>query len=245
MSRLPLVWTVVALCVVVGTIVSSPAVTRINATIDVSWPNCKANASGQAGIVGVTGGLSFRQNPCLTQEASWFASLALYMNTGYPGSSSPKHFNNYPLQCMAADDRCFAFNYGYNAAVYAVNYANASGVHARWWWLDVETDNSWSNDPLVNRASIFGSITALHQLVFQPSIGIYSYPGQWQLITDNWHNGLPSWAATGGRTVAVAKTYCHLPSFTGGYTWLAQYTLQLDQNYDCHQPFLTTLQTPR
>jgi len=37
---------------------------------DVSWPNCRASAAGDNafGIVGVTGGLDFKPNPCMYLE---------------------------------------------------------------------------------------------------------------------------------------------------------------------------------
>ena len=93
---------------------------------DVSWPNCNAKPPVNAafGIVGVTGGLNFSQNPCLAKQAQWFSNLSLYTNTGYPGSYRGLDYQNYPNVCSASDLNCLAYNYGYNAGLYAINLAN-------------------------------------------------------------------------------------------------------------------------
>lgn len=220
------------------TLLFSSAPHYYRSPVDVSWPNCKASVTGQVGIIGVTGGLSFRHNPCLRSESTWFSQIALYMNTGYPGAASSKRFVASPLLCPSGNQACLAYNYGYNAAIYAINYAASQGVYARVWWLDVETDNSWSMNPLVNRASLAGALVAMHQRLFQPTIGFYSYPAQWQLITGSWHDGLPNWVATGGDSRQLAATYCYGQAFNNGPTWITQYTQQLDINYACTRAFM-------
>jgi hypothetical protein len=56
---------------------------------DVSWPNCSASAPRNPtfGIVGVSDGTGYSQNPCLAQEAAWFPSVNLYVNTGWNDQS--------------------------------------------------------------------------------------------------------------------------------------------------------------
>ena len=46
---------------------------------DISWPNCtsKVSTSTKFGIVGVTAGLGYSTNPCLTKEASHFSNPSL------------------------------------------------------------------------------------------------------------------------------------------------------------------------
>ena len=121
--------------------------------VDVSWPNCssKNNVIYNQGIIGVTGGLNFHQNPCLSKELTWFSGYDLYMNTGYPGNTLGIRYISSPLACVSTDSICLAYNYGYNAAKYALKYADLNNAHSLNWWLDVESDNSWSSDINVKR----------------------------------------------------------------------------------------------
>src|SRR5581483_5158755 len=103
---------------------------------DVSYPNCNAKKpTGPFGIVGVTGGLNFSQNPCLTKENSWFNNVTLYLNSGYPGYLKALAYQNSPRSCQTTDLNCLAYNYGYNAGLYAVNYAKSLNVKSATWWL--------------------------------------------------------------------------------------------------------------
>ncbi len=211
---------------------------KTNTITDVSWPNCSLRSvSSEWGIVGVTGGLDLRPNKCAAAETGWFSHYALYMNTGYPGIHYAEKFANSPRSCSQTDERCVAYNYGYNASLYAIKYAASRNLHSDLWWLDVETDNSWSTKAVLNRASLQGSLDALHQTVIFAKVGIYSYPAQWQLLTSSWHNGLPAWVATGSATLGVAQQACQGPGFDGGQVWLGQYTPNLDANVPCGQQF--------
>jgi hypothetical protein len=209
--------------------------------IDVSWPksNCQAKPpTGTVfGIIGVSGGLDFKVNACLRQEAAWFGNnYSLYLNTGYPGADRGLRYQSSPEQCDRTALDCLAYNYGYNAALYALTYASRQNVHTTNWWLDVETDNSWTDDPAQNIQSLQGMITALQQHTFLPTIGIYAYPGQWNLITDSWHNGLTAWIATGSSSRSAAVADCQAPDFTGGRIIVSQYTQALDEDYSCTAP---------
>jgi hypothetical protein len=202
---------------------------------DVSWPNCDATPPQDSswGIVGVTGGLSLHASTCAVKEARWFKTYALYANTGYPGATPKVLALNGPKTCVASNVPCLAYNYGYAEGVYAVHLATRQGLHAGLWWLDVETENSWDDNPLVNRASIQGSVDAIRHETVVAQVGIYSYPGQWDVITTKWRPGLPAWAATGETVAAAARDFCAQPSFTGGPLWLGQYTDGLDRNLPC------------
>ncbi len=213
--------------------------------VDVSWPNCKLLkklVSAEPPIIGVNGGLDFHANHCLLSEVSLAHNdYSLYLNTGYPGRVSTRHFYNYPDQCDATDYLCQAYNYGYNAAAYSISYAFGQLAHSNVWWLDVETANSWTNSVLQNRAELLGMIAALKKLTVLPVIGFYSYPGQWNLITGHWHNKYPSWSATGLTTASAARQYCRIGNFTSGSVWLSQYTTNLDYDLLCNNNYPSAL----
>jgi len=205
---------------------------------DVSWPNCGATPPTVPtwGIVGVTGGLSLHANHCLPLEMSWFTQPTdLYVNTGYSGRLLALPHSHTPRNCTPYDESCIAYDYGYAEGVYAVQLAARQGVHATIWWLDVETDNSWDIIPTVNRASIQGTIDAIRKETVIGRVGIYAFPGQWDVITGDWQPNLPAWVATGSDDRAAAEQACTQPSFTGGPVWLTQYTVGLDRNIACTQ----------
>jgi hypothetical protein len=200
---------------------------------DVSWPNCSAKPPSKPlfGIVGVSDGTGYSGNPCLAKEASWFPSLSLYVNTGWYDQSS--HINpTSPKVCAAGDADCLAYNYGYNGGLYALNYATSQGVHSVVWWLDVETGNTWNADTTQNRNSLQGEYDAL-AANGATTIGVYSTTYQWDTITGSWLNGWPGWGATTVRTASQAAQFCVGHQFTGGPTYLIQYTGTLDQDYAC------------
>ena len=200
--------------------------------LDVSYPNCSARISKTAfGIVGVTQGLFYSYNGCLASQAAHFSDLSLYMNTGWYAQSS--HINpSSPKQCLAGDNNCLAYNYGYDAALDAMSYANTQGVHSSSWWLDVETANSWNTDTSQNRSSLQGSYNALLDSGVS-AVGVYSTTAQWQSITGGWLNGWANWGASTWSTARQAATYCSGHQFTGGPTYLIQYKGKLDQDYAC------------
>jgi len=202
---------------------------------DVSWPNCKTKPPTDPafGIVGVNGGLVFKPNQCLFTESHWFKNLSLYLNTGYAGKKRAEQFAGQPRTCSNNDESCLAYDFGYNAGVYALNYAASQYVHANTWWLDVETVNSWSKNTGYNRASLQGMVDAIKHNTLFPTIGFYAYPGQWKTITGGWQNGYPNWAATGDGDRKLAVSYCKGQAFNGGPTWLTQYTTRLDNDYAC------------
>jgi hypothetical protein len=206
-----------------------------NVILDVSWPNCgkHLNETYQFGIIGATGGLNFRKNACLTQEVSWFQGYALYMNTGYPGASYGDKYQHAPKNCSKNNNYCLAYNWGYNAALFAIAYANSSNVHSFLWWLDVETVNSWSVNGDINRQSLLGALSAIQREAIFPSVGFYAYPGQWATLTGSWQNNYPAWVATGTTEKQAANIACRQPSFSDGTVVLTQYTKMFDQNIDC------------
>jgi hypothetical protein len=213
---------------------------------DISFPQCGRAypAGGGFGIVGVTDGKPYFGNPCLGREYAAAAATAggagFYMNTANPGSASSA-VNWYGQKspnatCGRGHEAACAYDYGFNAAANAVAYAQAQTGHATGttWWLDVETDNSWSTTDLAaNLASIQGSIDFL---THQPAtlVGIYSTHYQWTLITGATTIALPNWVA-GAANVADARSRCTTAgwSATGGPVVLTQFFGAFDGNYAC------------
>lgn len=201
--------------------------------VDVSYPNCTASIPKTSfGIVGVTHGLFYSYNDCLASEASHFSNLSLYINTGWYDQST--HINpSSPKLCAAGDANCLAYNYGYNAALDAVNYAHGQGIYSSTWWLDVETANSWNADVVQNQNSLQGAYDAVINNA-GTTVGVYSTTAQWQSITGGWQNGWANWGATTWNTSKQAAKYCTGHKFTGGPTYLIQYSGRtLDQDYAC------------
>lgn len=211
-----------------------PKVSNGQRVIDVSWPNCQERryASHSAGIVGATGGLNFRPNPCLSNEITWFpmSQYSLYMNTGNPGR---KAISNSPLHCLSQNTQCLAYNYGFNAAIYAMKYAALQNAHSEQWWLDVETENSWSIDTAQNCMVLIGMIDAIKKTLVFPRIGVYSTSYQWRVIMGDWKNKFPVWVASGSTFSKDAELLCSSESFTGGKIWLSQFTPDVDEDYVC------------
>ncbi|HEV2412766.1 MAG TPA: hypothetical protein VGS28_03100 [Candidatus Saccharimonadales bacterium] len=206
--------------------------------VDISYPNCHAFVPRTSfGIVGVEGGLGFSENPCLANEAVHFPNVSLYANTGYPGATAAnaQKYMVTPKVCVAGDLNCIAYDYGYNQGLYAYAYATSQGVHSQTWWLDVETVNSWTNDPNQNQQSLLGEHDALVASGVS-IVGIYSTTAQWDEITGSWINNWPSWGATTWSTARQAMTYCRGHQFTGGQSLLMQFVArhqQLDQDVAC------------
>ena len=101
------------------------------------------------------------------------------------------------------------------------------------WWLDVETDNSWSDtDIAANRASLQGSIDFLQR---QPGVvvGVYSTPRMWGRIMGDHRLPFPTgWR--GPRPMEEAIAHC-APAFsaTGGPVVLSQWVEEFDNDYVC------------
>jgi hypothetical protein len=168
-------------------------------------------------------------------------TYAVYINTGYAGLPNVKTYQSTPKNCSSTNQKCLAYNWGYNATLAAIKYTSASNMHSQMWWLDVETDNSWSNDAEFNRSSLLGAINAIRHLTIRTTIGIYSSPLQWKTITNDWQIALPTWLATGSNSQHIAKNACLSKSFTGNTNWLVQYTKVLDQNVMCSNQFEKSL----
>ena len=196
---------------------------------DVSWPQCGKALPGSRlfGVVGVSDGLAFSDNPCLATQYRWAAGAgsppAFYLNTANPGSASTHWALPGPKPCsgVSSDAGC-AYNYGWNAAAHAFAYAgaqtSAAGTHA--WWLDIETGNSWSTSTTLNAADIQGMLDYFASR--SVAAGVYSTSYQWTQIAGAMRPAVPSWLA-GASTSAQALSWCGGASFTAGRVALVQF----------------------
>lgn len=209
---------------------------------DASYPQCgEVMPSRPAfGIVGVSDGRPYGDNACLADEYAWARTArrvppAFYMNTANPGVASTRldwYAQRGPLACNPDDEAACAYDFGYNAARRAFDYAQAKAGDAAGgdWWLDVETSNSWSGDYGLNLNALQGSIDVLE--AEGVTVGIYSSAYQWDQITGGAALALPSWIA-GAATASDARAMCS-SSFTGGPVALVQYSLDgLDADVAC------------
>ncbi|HET6380770.1 MAG TPA: hypothetical protein VFH63_07005, partial [candidate division Zixibacteria bacterium] len=167
---------------------------------DISYPQCGGEYPKNAAfaIVGVNGGLVHKPNPCLGADGDGDSQLAwagkeagLYMNTGNPGPELSSYWpigQTSPRVCSADDPDTVdcAYDYGWNAAADAYRTALAAYVSLGWadagaertpvanvWWLDVETANSWRDDPVLNVAALQGMVDYLESMDVA-GVGFYS-----------------------------------------------------------------------
>jgi hypothetical protein len=208
---------------------------------DISFPQCGATlpaaGSYDFGVVGVTGGFAFTHNPCLRAQYTWASASgrapSVYINTKYPAGTTIGQRDTGPAgTCAPTNTRCQAYNYGYKTAQDAVAYAKTQGVVApATWWLDVETENTWSENKTMNAVVLEAAIDYLESE--QLTIGIYSTAHQWQQIAGEFAPGLPNWVA-GASDLEDAKALCATGAFGGGTTEMVQYPgTTLSHDYVC------------
>lgn len=204
---------------------------------DISWPQCGSEFPGgySFGIVGVTGGRPFTANDCFGSEFQWAQATGnpqMYINLAYGRSQDG------PLLCPTDDAGCQAYNYGYDSAQWAHSYASSQtgGVSDRLgtWWLDVETENSWSDDPDQNSYVIQGALDYLQRAAGR-TVGIYSTSWMWgQLAGSFAPANAPNWIA--GADGLDDGSKCSASLWPGGQVWAIQYLnldINLDQNAGC------------
>ncbi len=230
---------------------------------DLSFPQCAGQfpTDGAFGIVGVNGGRPFSPNPCLgagngASELAWAGAAAqLYANTADPGPLLSTHWPNgqaAPKPCNTADNpgadtlECH-YDYGWDAAAdsYAIAVAayvslGEAGAGALTtpsplaWWLDIETENSWTQDPARNVATLQGEVDYLRS-VGVAQVGIYSTSSGWASITGNTlvFDGLPAWVP-GAASLQEAQSMCAGTAFNGGSIQLVQFPVSgFSGDYAC------------
>jgi hypothetical protein len=208
---------------------------------DVSWPQCGGSLPPPGyyafGVIGVTGGHPFSANGCFADEFRWAqASMfppQLYINLDYGLRQDG------PLSCAVDDTGCQAYNYGYDSAQWARQYAHdqtgGASDSTGLWWLDVETGNYW-NDSSTDQNSyvIQGALDYLQRTV-GTTAGIYSTSWMWADLAGSFQPpNTPNWVAGANGLDDVGK--CSASLWPGGRVWAIQYLnydLNLDQNLSC------------
>ena len=216
---------------------------------DISYPQCgSAMPAGSFGVVGIDQGRPFDTvnglgpNPCLANQYSRTPHGALYMNTGY----DPSYVTNRQVaSCVAASSRKVNLDsahqqawevgcaFAYDNWNYALNSLKLAAPAA--WWLDVETDNSWSSDVTLNATTIQGALDELHQLAPAIPVGVYSTGYQWNRIAGATPvRGIDAdWVATGASSLRRARNYCGSPFNPGVPGRLVQAVTPYDVDYAC------------
>lgn len=223
------------------------------------------------GVVGVNGGLANNTNPCLAKQLSWAGKspgltyqqkAQLYVNTGNPGglstpswpsnnidSSGSLVLNPYGT-CDGSDSLGCAWQYGWNRALEDVQQrlpapATIAGLptdpKTYFWWLDVETINTWKSGSSFAQASNAADLEgmAAYFKSIGTTVGLYSTTYQWGVIAGTVSqnsnlNGLVNWRP-GARDLSGAKKSCSLTPLTnGGKVTLTQFiSKNLDYDYSC------------
>jgi hypothetical protein len=212
---------------------------------DISYPQCGGRLpSGDFGVVGVNGGYPFvHYNPCLRAEYAYTPNAALYVNTGYHPSYTRVDGKHTTVECLAksrgiegSPSQRAAWAVGCSEASRSIGYASSQGAtNPGSWWLDVETENSWSSTDLtLNQFTIQGIVDTL--LRESPAaVGIYSTGYQWRTIMGSLpvSGVVANWVATGARSDRRVQRYCGT-GFSGAPVWFVQYLRGgFDTNYVC------------
>ena len=204
---------------------------------DISWPQCGSDYPGGYGfgIIGVTGGHPFSSNDCFGTEFTWAQATGtpqMYINLDYGQRQDG------PLSCATDDTGCQAYNYGYDAALWAHSYASSQTGGASdllgTWWLDVETENAWSDDTEQNTYVVQGALDYLQRTAGR-TVGVYSTSYQWNGIAGSFAPpNTPNWVAGASGLDDTGK--CQESLWAGGQVWAFQYLnldLNLDQDLGC------------
>jgi hypothetical protein len=206
---------------------------------DIGWPQCGHALPDIAldfTVIQVTAGRPGTVSPCLAAQVAWAASVRSVVNAYVvPGSPSSAD--------LAAADRdgschgrrsCLLRAAGAADARHALAGAEASGLDARGWWLDIEdvaARTLWGTDTDANTQVVIGWRDELRRA--GKEVGVYSTRGYWRQVVGSWRADLPQWPAVGLAGVGAAQKACARP-FTTGPVLLTQWlTGPLDGNLLC------------
>jgi len=194
--------------------------------------------------IGVNGGYPFvHYNPSLAAQFAHSPNAALYINTGYDPLYTQVDGQYTTKGCLAKSalihgsaEQKVAWAVGCSEASRSIAYAASQGIaKPSSWWLDVETENSWSSTELsLNQYTIQGIVDTLRRSS-RAAVGIYSTGYQWHKIV----GGMPvtgvraNWVATGSLFAGNAPAHCGT-GFSGAPVWFVQYLRDgFDTNYVC------------
>jgi hypothetical protein len=220
---------------------------RINLGYDISFPQCKRPLPDTPFgfiVIGVTGGSAFTTSECLREQFEWArknttSAPGLYFNLNGVMYKTYAYALDGPKGKCRKDFFCEAYNYGYNTAKFAYEYASDQDVTSDEWWLDVEWMNYWPRSTALNDVTIQAAIDFM--VSKQVSVGIYSTQLQWTRIAGKKFvpqlpskAHIPLWLATAADR-ASAPSYCSPENaFAGGIIWYVQYPgAKFDENVDC------------
>jgi hypothetical protein len=212
---------------------------------DISYPQCGgAYPGGAFGIVGVDGGYPFmHDNPCLADEYARTPHAALYINTGYDPLYTQVDGKHTTLECVVQSifikgsaAQKAAWGAGCSEASRSMAYATSQGASKpSGWWLDVETENSWSSTDLsLNQFTIQGIVDTLLRRTTAP-VGVYSTGYQWRKIVGSLRvSGVNAdWMATGRTSLDGVPAACKV-GFSGAPVRFVQYLRGgFDTDYVC------------
>lgn len=204
----------------------------------------------------MNGGRPDTTNPCLVSQLAWAAGTAgvaagtpipLYVNTANPGtdgsswptsnSRSGQEVANPYGMCDGASNAACAYTYGYAMAFDDANLRGVPDPAHHFWWLDVETGNSWSPDTATNTADLEGMTAYLESIGAE--VGIYSTAYQFGEIAGSIEPGsnlnrLKNWIPGAASTASAQANCASDPLTPGGTIALTQFTSgSLDYNVSC------------
>ena len=206
---------------------------------DIGWPQCGRALPDMAvdfTIIQVTAGRPGTVSPCLREQAAWARSVRSVVNAYVvPGSPSAADLAAADRRGSCHGERsCRLRAAGAADAAHALAGAEASGLDARGWWLDIEdvaARTLWSRDTDANTQVVIGWRDELRRA--GKKVGAYSTRGYWRQVVGHWQADLPQWPAVGLAGVDAARRACARP-FTSGPVLLTQWlTGPLDGNVLC------------
>jgi hypothetical protein len=219
---------------------SASAPTRVVGA-DVSWPQCpkgmgipERRGEGQPMplrtarmvVLGITNGIAFTPNPCLTRQLAWVRNhhvyAAGYAMTTYP---RPRQVRKYGADGPFRHAQLVGKlrNTGFAQARYNVATMKRTGLRSPVVWVDVEpsTVRPWSRNLARNRAVLRGVVAGYRAAGYR--VGFYSTQYLWQEIVGSAGYRLPEWRPAGVTSRAAALYKCSHYSFQGGPAVLAQW----------------------
>jgi hypothetical protein len=144
-------------------------------------------------VVEVEGSSFGTTNRCLQTEANWAGGgLNLYVYLTY-GNTVPSSVTTAPPGACNGDTSCaYGFADAEDAFTKATNAGIPTGVT---WWLDVESDPSWSSSTAENAEMVTGALLGLKAEGIN-NAGIYTSPLTWHSIMgDDYQPAVPIWLA--------------------------------------------------
>jgi hypothetical protein len=199
---------------------------------DTSYPQCTATSAPTGfAIIGLGHGRPFTTNTCAPSEAALAggASKSFYFNTGYALAYAKSDYAD--CTTLSASEygtisghlqsqMRAAWAIGCSESEYAMTVAPV-GITPVAWWADIETGNSWSNNTVLNQATIDGIVYELH--TSGAPVGVYSTPSMWRQITGTGYvnSGINADWQTGITTCPLAG-FTLTSSMTTAPIWIIQ-----------------------